>query len=145
MSAKRATTLVLHITPGSATPIYRQIVDQVRHGVAVGAMKPGDQLPSVRALAEQLVINPNTVARAYTDLVREGVIDSHQGRGYFIADRRQVYSDEECRRRLEQALDAFISETFVLNFTPDQITEAVRNKLDRIRKGKDTQRRQKND
>jgi len=108
--------LEFHITAGSATPIYRQIVDHVRHGVAVGSMKAGDQLPSVRGLAEQLV------------------------RGYFIADRRQVYSDEERARRLEQALDTFISETLVLNFTADEIKQTLSDKLSRIRKDANTKR-----
>jgi GntR family transcriptional regulator len=132
--------LEFHITAGSATPIYRQIVDQVRHGVATGSMRAGDQLPSVRALAEQLVINPNTVAKAYGDLVRDGVIDSHQGRGYFIADRRQVYSDDERRRRLDRALDAFISETLVLDFTADEIKDALGKKLRGIRKDTEMKR-----
>ena len=103
-------------------------------------MAPGDQLPSVRALAEQLVINPNTVAKAYADLVRDGVIESQQGRGYFVADRRQVYSDEERARRLDQALDVFISETLVLNFTTDEIKQTLSNKLNRIQKDADTKR-----
>jgi len=132
--------LEFHITAGSATPIYRQILDHVRHGVAVGSMKAGDQLPSVRGLAEQLVINPNTVAKAYADLVRDGVIEAQQGRGYFIADRRQVYSDEERARRLEQALDTFISETLVLNFTTDEIKQTLSDKLSRIRKDANTKR-----
>ena len=137
--------LQFQITVGSATPIYRQIVDLVRHGVADGSLKTGEQLPSVRGLAEQLVINPNTVAKAYADLVHDGVIESQQGRGYFVADRRQVYSDDERRRRLDQALDAFISETLVLDFTTDQIKEALGAKLNRIRKDAGPKRGDTND
>lgn len=140
-----ALALEFQITVGSATPIYRQIVDHVRHGVAVGSMSPGDQLPSVRGLAEQLVINPNTVAKAYADLVRDGVIESQQGRGYFISDRRQIYSDEERRRRLDHALDAFVSETLVLDFTAEQIKEALDDKLNRIRNDARTKRGNSNE
>jgi GntR family transcriptional regulator len=119
--------LALHVrvTPGSPTPIYRQIIDQIRHGVAGRAHRPGDLLPSIRALAEQLVVNPNTVAKAYGELVRDGVIESRQGRGYFVGDRRQVYSDGERKRRLDEALRCFLSEALVLNFSPGEIRGAI--------------------
>jgi GntR family transcriptional regulator len=117
--------LELRVTPGSPTPIYRQIVDQIRHGVAGGMRLTGDALPSIRGLAEQLVVNPNTVAKAYSELVRDGVIESRQGRGYFVADRRQVYSDAERNRRLEGSLQSFLSEALVLNFTADEIRSAI--------------------
>ena len=119
----------LYVYPGDELPIYRQIVDQVRHGVAVGLQQPGDLLPSVRALAEQLVINPNTAAKAYGELVHDGLIEARPGRGYFVADRRQVYSRAERLRRLEQALGVFLSETLVLNFTPEEIRAALDKKL----------------
>jgi GntR family transcriptional regulator len=80
------------INTGSDTPIYRQITDQVRLAVATGRLTVADQLPSVRALAEELVLNPNTVARAYTDLAREGLIESKPGRGVFIIRKRKVFS-----------------------------------------------------
>ena len=130
--------LAFRISTGSATPIYRQIVDQVRHTVAVGAQQPGDPLPSVRALAEQLVINPNTVAKAYAELVRDGLVEARQGRGYFIGDRRQVYSRAERTRRLDQALDTFLSEALVLNFAPDELRDALDKKLARVAPGPGT-------
>ncbi len=74
----------LNINTGSNTPIYKQITDQVRLAVASGKLAVDDPLPSIRALAERLVINPNTVARAYTDLAREGLIESRSGRGVFV-------------------------------------------------------------
>ena len=125
-------TLEFRVTPGSPTPIYHQIVEQIRHGVAGGSRKPGDPLPSIRSLAEQLVINPNTVAKAYTELVRDGVIESRQGRGYFVADRRQIYSDGERNRRLDEALRSFLGEALVLNFTPDEIRAAVERGLSQV-------------
>src|SRR5215472_8656142 len=106
------------ITTGAGTPIYRQIVDQVRLGVATGALAPGDPLPSVRALADRLLINANTVAKAYADLVRDGVLASQQGLGFFVASQKhQVYSRAERRRRLNQALEAFVHEAVFLDFT----------------------------
>jgi len=122
--------LELHIVTGSAAPLYRQIVEQVRVAVATGALAPGQQLPSVRAVAEQLIINPNTVARAYSELVREGLAHGQPGRGLFIAEHRTVYSDEERARRLDMALDEFVRGVLFLGFTPDEISLRLRNKLD---------------
>ena len=127
--------LEIRITPGSPTAIYRQIVDQIRRAVASGVHKVGDQLPSIRVLAEQLVINPNTVAKAYNELIHDGVIEARQGRGYFVADCRQVYSDEERSRRLEEALRSFLSEALVLNFSPEEIRASLDREMGRIRGG----------
>ena len=125
-------TLALRITPGGSVPIYQQITDQVRRVAAFGRVSPGDPLPSVRALAEQLVINPNTVAKAYAELVRDGVIESHAGRGYFFADRRQVYSAEERRRRLDDVVERLIGEVLTLQIPPEQVRAAVEQKLARL-------------
>jgi GntR family transcriptional regulator len=123
-------TFRVSVTTGSGTPIYRQIVDQVRLGVATGVLPPGEAMLSLRGLAEQLVVNPNTVARAYADLVRDGVLESHPGRGVFVAaKRRQVYSRAERRRRLRQALDAFVHEAVFLAFTAGEIRQALDEKL----------------
>lgn len=126
--------LELRVTPGSPTPIYRQIVEQIRRAVAGGMHKAGDQLPSIRVLAEQLVINPNTVAKAYNELIHDGVIEARQGRGYFVTDCRQVYSDTERNRRLAEAMRTFLSEALVLNFTPAEIRILLDEEFERIRK-----------
>jgi GntR family transcriptional regulator len=117
------------ITTGAGTPIYRQIVDQVRLAVATGTLAAGDALPSVRNLAERLLVNANTVAKAYAELVRDGVLESQQGLGFFVAEKRQVYSRAERWRRLQQALDAFIHEAVFLDFSPEEIRKAVDEKL----------------
>ena len=132
--------LSFRVVTGSGVAIYRQIVDQVRHGVATGYLQPGDQLPTVRGLAEQLVINPNTVAKAYADLGRDGLVESRHGKGFFVADRRQVYSQAERKRRLAQALDTFLSEALVLNFTADEIRQALECKLADIAAGRPSKR-----
>lgn len=113
--------LEIQIATGSATPIYWQIVDQVCKAVESKGLAPGDQMPSVRALAERLVVNPNTVARAYGDLVRDGVLEAQRGRGLYVANRRQVFSDEERERRLAQAIDIFLHEVRLLDFGPDEV------------------------
>jgi GntR family transcriptional regulator len=123
----------IYITTGAGTPIYRQIVDQVRLAVATGALSPGDDMPSVRSLADRLVINANTVAKAYAELVRDGVLESQQGLGFFVANKkRQVYSRAERLRRLQLALDAFIHEAVFLDFSAAEIRNAVDEKLDKL-------------
>jgi GntR family transcriptional regulator len=122
-------TFHVTIATGTGTPIYRQIVDQVRLAAATGTLSPGQDMPSVRSLAERLVITPTTVAKAYAELVRDGVLESLQGKGFFVAQKRQVYSRAERLRRLQQALDAFVHEAVFLDFTPDEIRKAVDEKL----------------
>ena len=123
------TAFRVNITTGAGTPIYRQIVDQVRLAVATGDLAPGQAMPSVRNLAEQVVVNFNTVAKAYGELVREGVLESQQGKGVFVAPKRQIYSQDERLRRLRLAVDAFIHEAVVLDFTADEIRQVVEEKL----------------
>ena len=71
--------------PSSGVPIYLQLMEQVKHGIETGALRPGEQLPGIRPLAEELVINPNTVAKAYRELEHEGIIELRQGAGAFIS------------------------------------------------------------
>lgn len=75
----------LRPNPNSGIPIYLQLMDQVKHAVATGALQPGDQLPGIRPLAEEMVINPNTVAKAYRELEHEGVIELRHGAGAFVS------------------------------------------------------------
>lgn len=119
----------LTITPGSGVPIFRQIVDQVRLAAATGAITEGSALPSVRALAERLLINPNTVAKAYAELARERVIQTQQGRGVFIAASRQMYTKTERLRRLAPLLDSLAVEGVSLGFSTPELIEALRQKL----------------
>src|SRR3954469_22432400 len=103
--------LNLQISTGSTVPIYRQIVDQICQAIATRDLAAGEQLPSVRALAEQLVINPNTVARIYSQLIRDGVLEAQQGKGVFVATRRRaVYTKAERLRRIRDSLEAFVSQ-----------------------------------
>jgi GntR family transcriptional regulator len=122
----------INIATGSGTPIYRQIVDQVRLAVSTGALPAGHAMPSVRSLAERLVINANTVAKAYGELVRDGVLESRQSLGHFVAERRQIYSKAERVRRFRQAAAAFIQEAVFLDFTADEIRSIVDKSLEAL-------------
>jgi DNA-binding transcriptional regulator YhcF (GntR family) len=77
--------MLLRPNPGSGVPIYLQLMEQVKHAIETGALRPGEQLPGIRPLAEELVINPNTVAKAYRELEHEGVIELRHGAGAFVS------------------------------------------------------------
>jgi len=117
------------ISTGLNMPIYKQITDQVWLAFVTGKLAVGDQLPTVRTLAEDLVVNPNTVARAYADLMRDGLIESRAGRGVFITRKRKVFTREEGWRRLEPLIDAAIGEAMTMDFTHQELREAFEKKL----------------
>ena len=93
-------TLLLRPNPSSGVPIYLQLMEQVKHAIETGALRPGEQLPGIRPLAEELVINPNTVAKAYRELEHEGVIELRHGAGAFVsANARAEEADRQAARR----------------------------------------------
>jgi len=116
----RTQALMIQIATGDTRPISRQIVDAVRMKIATAELAPGAQLPSVRGLAQQLTINPNTVAKAYAELAAEGWLESRQGLGLFVATPRQRLSEDERERRLDEAIQRFVHEVAALGYTPDQ-------------------------
>jgi len=83
-------TMLLRPNPSSGVPIYLQLMEQVKHSIETGALRPGEQLPGIRPLAEELVINPNTVAKAYRELEHEGVIELRHGAGAFVSGNAQA-------------------------------------------------------
>src|SRR5579864_7680902 len=121
--------LEISVATGGTTPIWRQIADQFCRAVATGRLVEGEQVPSVRALAEQLVLNPNTVARSYADLIREGVLEAQKGKGVFVARRRAVFTKSERLRRLDAVLEALVNEGIHLGFSPQELGEALERKL----------------
>jgi GntR family transcriptional regulator len=121
----------IDISAGSPSPIFRQIVEQVRLAVMTGKISEGDQLPSVRTLAERLLVNPNTIAKAYAELTRDGLIDGQQGRGVFICKPRRMYTKTERQRRIAPLIDALVNEGIWLGFSPDELIQALSQKLER--------------
>jgi GntR family transcriptional regulator len=115
--------------PTSRVPIYRQLIDQIRQGVARGRLRAGGRLPSVRVLSRELVVNPNTVARAYTELEREGVLNTRQGLGVFIAEPQAELSNSARQARLAASLDRFLTEAVHLGFTAEEVTAAVAKRI----------------
>jgi len=122
--------LILQIDFRSGLPIYTQIVNQVQAQVAGGILEPGNQLPTVRALAEELRVNFNTVARAYRILDEARIISTQQGRGTFIIETPPPKVTERLRREsLEALTQRFISEAMRLEFSEDEISEMVKEQL----------------
>jgi GntR family transcriptional regulator len=120
---------MLNIAPGDPRPIVRQIVDGVRRLIASGELAVGAALPSVRGLALQLTINPNTVAKAYNELTAEGWLDSRPGLGLFVAPPRQVLALEERERRLDEAVQRFVGEVLALDLPTSQVLDKVAGEL----------------
>jgi GntR family transcriptional regulator len=107
----------------SGVPVYRQIIDQVKSSIATGALGPGDRLPTVRQLAVDLSINPNTVSRAYTELELTGLVETHMGSGTFVGHKKVERSEVEHRRLLEQLCQEFLSRASSHGFTLDEVIE----------------------
>src|SRR6202008_3753983 len=102
--------MLFRTNPSSGVPIYLQLMEQVKHAIETGALRPGDQLPGMRPLAEELVINPNTVAKAYRELEHEGVIELRHGAGAFVAGRPQGKTKKADNLRAAQTLVAALVE-----------------------------------
>jgi GntR family transcriptional regulator len=115
----------LSVDTASREPIYRQLAIQIREGVARGRLAQGDKLPSVRELASRLVVNPNTIARAYTELEREGVLHTRQGMGVFIAKPASELTKPARRKRLVEPIDGLLTEAIYLGFTRDEVFALV--------------------
>jgi GntR family transcriptional regulator len=112
----------------SGVPVYRQLMDQVTAGVAAGSLAAGDQLPTVRQLAVDLSINPNTVVRAYRELEIRGVLETQQGTGTFISQQK-VKRDEVARRRqLDQLVTEFIARAGAAGFTLEDLLEQLQDR-----------------
>lgn len=126
----RTVPLMLQISPADPRPINKQLTDGIRRLIASGELAVGDQLPSVRGLATQLTINPNTVAKAYSELTGEGWLDARQGLGLFVAPQRQLLSDTERERRLGLAIDRFTADVVGLGYPLDDVLRQVETALE---------------
>ena len=117
------------LDPGSGVPVYRQLIDQIQAGIATSSLSVGTQLPTVRQVAVDLAINPNTVMRAYRELEIRGVLDTQQGTGTFIADQPQHPGDgDERARRLTQLVDEFTARAGSGGFTLEEVMQALKER-----------------
>jgi GntR family transcriptional regulator len=132
----RTQALMLEIATGDPRPISRQIVDGVRMKIATGELVPGLQLPSVRGLAQQLGINPNTVAKAYAELANDGWLESRQGLGLFVAAPRQRLSRSERKRRFDDAVSRFVHDVVALELPATDVLSRLEAELSALEQKK---------
>ena len=124
--------MLLHLNPASGVPIYLQIENQVKHYIAAGALTPGDALPSVRKVAADMRINPNTVARAYQNLERDGLLRSVPGGRTYVAENPAGLLKSEKQRRLRPYARQIAVEGTQLRLEPKDIIELVRQELEAL-------------
>jgi len=115
----------------TGVPVYRQLIDQVRTGIASGSLTAGDQLPTVRQLAVDLAINPNTVMRAYRELELGGLLETHQGTGTFISDKKPEKKTAERERQLGQMANEFAARAGAAGFTLEEVIDRLHDLLPR--------------
>lgn len=124
--------MLIRLDPRSAEPIFEQIVFAVKTALARGTATPGEKLPSVRELARDLAINPNTVVRAYEQLERDGVVVRRQGSGCFLSDRGSELGLAQRRRQLQDLLRRAATDAFHLGFTAEEVRAAMEQSLDQV-------------
>jgi GntR family transcriptional regulator len=120
------------IESASRVPIYRQLVAQIREAIARGRLKADERLPSVRELSRELVINPNTVARVYTELEREGILNTRPGLGVFVAQPRNELTRRVRKERLTCLVDGLLTEAVHLGFTGEEVSGVVTERMQKF-------------
>ena len=124
-------TIEINLDLKSGVPFYRQVIDQVKAAIATETLSPGDRLPTVRQLAVDLSINPNTVSRAYTELELTGLVETQMGSGTFVGNRLVKPDDVEQRRMLDQLCQEFLSRASTLGFTLDDVLQNLEQRRKR--------------
>ncbi len=121
--------MLFTLNPSIAQPLYLQVMQQIRHGIDTGVLQPGDALPGVRTLAEQLVVSPNTVVKAYTELEHEGLLDLRHGSGAFVAAARSTKSQTDRLRQAQERVRALVDRLQHDGLSDEQIQRLVEAEL----------------
>src|SRR5271155_2573796 len=132
----KADTFAFHLDLHSGVPVYRQIIDQILGGIASGKLTVGDQIPTVRQVAVDLAINPNTVVRAYREMEIRGILDTQQGTGTFVSQQTVERDAVEHSRGLEQLVDEFAARAGAGGFHMEELFVALRDRLAEGKQGK---------
>jgi GntR family transcriptional regulator len=127
------------LNPSSGTPLYLQLVEHLKHSIATGAIKAGEQLPSVRKMAEDLLINPNTVVRAYRDLEGEGIVELRHGSGVFVSE--SVAARTDLMKKAEPVIRSAVDRLEALELDEDDIRRLMENELTLRRTARQTKKR----
>jgi len=123
----------IHISPNDGVPIYLQIVNQVKYLVASGRLAPGEELPPIRTLAEQLLVNPNTVARAYRELEAAGIVTKRRTAGTYVSDAGSPLARQERLRILTERIDLLLAEARQMDVGTDELVDLLREREELIR------------
>ncbi|MGG1575705.1 GntR family transcriptional regulator [Fictibacillus sp. NRS-1165] len=124
--------MLLHLDPRSSTPIWEQIIHQIKELILKKILLPGDKLPSVRELSSSLVINPNTVSKAYQELERQGIIETLRGKGTFVAECIVPKADEQKVEALKQSLKQLVIEASYLGIDRTEFIKIAEHYLDEL-------------
>ncbi len=124
--------LHFHVDPQSGVPVYRQMMDQIKYYIASGVLVNGDQLPSIRELAQSLTVNPTTVVKAFNSLVHEGVIELRHGKGAFVTSNRQTLSTAEREKALRPIARQLAVEATQLGLSAIQVVRLVEEEMQEI-------------
>lgn len=123
----------LHISPSDGTPIYLQIINQIKYLIASGRLEPGEQLPPVRKLAEDLLINPNTVARVYRELEMQGILTTRRGAGVYVSDGGSPLARTEKMRILTDRIDHLLAESSQMDVDVDAVIQLIEQRAKRMK------------
>jgi GntR family transcriptional regulator len=118
----------IRISASDGVPIYQQIVSQLRYLIAAGRLQPGEELPPIRVLAEQLTVNPNTVARAYLQLEHAGIVTKRHGSGTYVSESRSIVSQREKTKILAKRVDALLTEAKHLEVEVSDVIKLLRER-----------------
>lgn len=125
-------TVQIHISPSDGVPIYLQVVNQVKYLVASGRLVPGEEIPPIRVLAEQLVVNPNTVARAYLELEKAGIVVKKHGSGTYVSDTGSPLARKERMKILTQRADALLAEAGHMDIDLQEVIQLLKQRHELI-------------
>jgi len=115
----------IHITTADGVPIYQQIVNQVKYLVASGRLSPGDEMPPIRVLAERLIVNPNTVARAYRELEAAGVVEKRRTAGTYVSEQGSPLARKERLKILTERVDALLAESRQMDVPYEELVKLL--------------------
>ena len=119
--------MIIQLNAASGVPLYLQIIEQVKHAIEIGSIRSGEQLPSVRQMAEELTVNPNTIAHAYKELEHEGIVELRHGSGAFISE--SVMPRSSLMLKAQTVARAAVKRLSSLNLTEDEIRRLIQNEL----------------
>ena len=118
----------IHISTTDGVPIYQQVVNQIKYLVAAGRLTAGEELPAIRVLADRLLINPNTVARAYRELETAGIVEKRRTAGTYVSDQGSPLARRERVKILSDRIDALVAEALHMNISLDDVIKLVRQR-----------------